>query len=309
VVPTLIYLDTMLWNRLLDQGVDSASLLAGLRKWNASLAVSGQTTYELARTFRGSAQRGQRLFQYLKLYVDAGIVGAHDNMELLHGEVTALNTGARGVVAYYSPDQYQAFREEVGKLADGIVDDRARTFIADRRQFSSASRAGQKTHLQSREDMRTKLTAVAENRLEAWLDEQILNEAGAAILAGHLLRIYEGLVPRVAIVNAIALLRHPASRIAKGVVRADLYFNWRCANRGSNPKDLVDDIYHVLNASYCDFYATAEEGQAEYAHLLLSQWTRVAVYDDKTPVENWLLSLVAVTNAQSPTSTVQPQGC
>jgi hypothetical protein len=37
----------------------------------------------------------------------------------------------------------------------------------------------------------------------------------------------------------------------------------------------MDDIYHVLNATYCDMYATAEAGQKEYASLLLSGWTRL----------------------------------
>jgi hypothetical protein len=104
--------------------------------------------------------------------------------------------------------------------------------------------------------------------------------------------MYEDIPENVAIPNAHALLRIPASRIAKGIVRADLYYNWRCANRGSNPKDLVDDLYHVLNATYCSVYASAEPGQAEYAALMLSQWTRVAIYDDQMPVDAWLLSLM-----------------
>ncbi len=103
--------------------------------------------------------------------------------------------------------------------------------------------------------------------------------------------MYAGLPQEPAILNAQALLHIPPCRIAKGIVRADLYFNWRCANRGSNPKDLADDLYHVLNSSYCAVYATAEPGQAEYASLILGQWTQVAIYDDHTPVDRWLLGL------------------
>jgi hypothetical protein len=104
--------------------------------------------------------------------------------------------------------------------------------------------------------------------------------------------MYEKLTKQTAIMSARALLQIPPSRVAKGIVRADLYFNWRCANRGSNPKDLVDDLYHILNSSYCSFYVTAEPKQAEYASLILSQWTRVAIYDDHTPIDGWLLGLV-----------------
>ena len=34
--------------------------------------------------------------------------------------------------------------------------------------------------------------------------------------------------------------------------------------------------------------ATAEANQGEYAHLLLSDNTRVAIYDRKTPIDEWL---------------------
>jgi len=48
--------------------------------------------------------------------------------------------------------------------------------------------------------------------------------------------------------------------------------------RESVPKDLIDDMYHVLNAVYCDVYATAERRQAEYASLILALNTTVAIY-------------------------------
>jgi hypothetical protein len=53
---------------------------------------------------------------------------------------------------------------------------------------------------------------------------------------------------------------------------------FRLAQISPNSKDLVDDMYQVLNASYCAVYATAEPGQAEYASLLLTDMTQVAIY-------------------------------
>jgi len=76
---------------------------------------------------------------------------------------------------------------------------------------------------------------------------------------------------------------------SRAIIRCDLYYNWRCANRGSVPRDLMDDIYHVLNAVYCDVYATAEARQIEYAPLLLSEKTQVVIYDRKTPIDEWLI--------------------
>src|SRR5262249_37137784 len=172
------------------------------------------------------------------------------------------------------------------------VDKRAEDFIAGRKRFSQSSRAEQKNHFDGKEHVRDLLKAVSDDQLEAWLDKEMLTDSGSAILASHLLRMYDGLSAETALRTSHDLLRIPASRIAKGVVRADLYFNWRCANRGSTPNDLTDDLYHVLNASYCGFYATAEPKQAEYASLLLSAWTSVAICDDSVSVDAWLLSLV-----------------
>jgi predicted nucleic acid-binding protein len=73
MVSKLIYLDTNLWNRLLDQNVNPNALLSRLEWHGSSLALSGQTVYELALTFQTSTERGKKLFRYLKVYVDAWI--------------------------------------------------------------------------------------------------------------------------------------------------------------------------------------------------------------------------------------------
>ena len=72
--------------------------------------------------------------------------------------------------------------------------------------------------------------------------------------------------------------------------RADLYYNWRCAHRGSNRPDLIDNMFHVLNATYCDVYVSKEKNQLEYVGLLLSRATRVEIYDG-SPVDTWLREL------------------
>lgn len=280
----------------MDQKVSPQRLLGDLASKDANIALSGQTIYELARTFLSSAPnasaRAQDLFRYLKNYVDTGIPCAHDNMRVLRGEVDAMHTGASGVVAFYGPTEYAGLRSEVEKLSQGIFDKLAEEFIAGREQFSQSTRSEQKTHFKGKEHIKDQIKAVSDDQLQAWLDKEMLTDSGSAILASHLLRMYDGLSAETALLAAHALLHIPAARIAKGIVRADLYFNWRCAKRGSTPSDLADDLYHVLNASYCAVYATAEPRQAEYASLLLSPWTKLAIYNDHMPVDEWLLGLV-----------------
>jgi hypothetical protein len=291
VIPKLIYLDTNLWNRLLDQNVDPSALLSTLERCDSSLALSGQNVYELALTFQTSTDRGKELFRYLKVYVDAGIVGAYDNLDLLKAEVTTLYERSDSVVAYYNPADYDALKAEVAKLAEGIVDQRAKSFLSKRMGFAKASREDPKTHLEQRPDLKARLLAVPESGLAAWLDEHVSGKVGTALLIGHLNNVYESPMMDAAISTAQGLLQHPASRTAKALVRADLYLHWRCARRGSNPRDLPNDVYHVLNAAYCDVYATADAGQKEYVALLLSQWTRPAIYDGSTSLADWLLTV------------------
>jgi len=289
----IIYLDTNLWNRLLEQNIDPTRLLEELKLNNANLAISGHTVYELAKTFRRSPDKAKKLFHYVRKYVDAGIIFARDNMEQLHGEVEALMKGASTVVAFYAPDgvEYNKLQEEVAKLSEGIVDEQALQFMTNRQQFAQGTRAAQKTHLDGKPETTDQLKSVPDAQFPAWLGNEVVSESGIGLLVGHLLRMYSDIPLGTAKQVAQPLLQIPPSRISKGLVRADLYYNWRCASRGSNPSDLLDDIYHVLNASYCDIYATAEVGQDNYASLLLDPWTKVAIYDSKTAVDEWLLAL------------------
>jgi len=294
--PKLIYLDTNLWNRLNDQNIDPDKLVSDLRDKNAMLVLSGQTVYEFSRTFFGSksdaVSRAQELFKYLRRYLAAGIVCAHDVMEQLKGEIAALNSGRGAVVVFYDPQQYAMVTEEVEKLANGVPDEKAEEFIRDRRRFSESTRSDQKNHFEVKQHMKTLLNATSKSELPVWLETKVAGNDGAAILASHILRMYDNVPPEAAINTAIALLGFAPPRVSKGIVRADLYYNWRCATRGSNSKDLVDDLYHVLNASYCDIYATAEPAQAGYAPLILTGPTLVAIYDGQLPIDQWLLDVM-----------------
>lgn len=272
----IIYLDTNIWNKLFEQNAGPDRLLNALNARNANLAISGQTVYELAKTFAKAPEKAIKLFQYLKPYVERGVIFARDNMEQLHGEVDALMNGSSGVAAFCAPNEreYGELKAEVDRLAQGIFDQQAQQFIANRQQFAATTRSDQKIHFDDKPETKARLQAVSSDQLPTWLDQEVVTNIGAAILTDHLRRIYSNVPTATASQVAQTLLHIPQSRIAKGIVRADLYYNWRCANRDSNPPDLVDDMYHVLNASYCSVYATAEARQDAYASLLLSRWTR-----------------------------------
>lgn len=160
------YLDTNMWNRLHEQRIDVQLFHPALQKRGAGLAVSGQTLCELARTFEKNPQKGIELFQYLKGYIDLGIIAAHDNMEQLHGEIRALNTGETDVIVFYGRTEYAEFQTEVDKLAQGIFDETAQTFIAGRRHFAKTSRADQVSHFTVRSELKDRLNSVGVRNLE-----------------------------------------------------------------------------------------------------------------------------------------------
>jgi len=126
--------------------------------------------------------------------------------------------------------------------------------------------------------------------LPDWLRKETSSYQGPKMLQAHLLR--QG-VTQLSTDTIAGLLSSQHGKCSRAVIHADLYSNWRCANRDSNRKDLVDDMLHVLQAIYCDIYATEEATQKEYAECLLTKETRVAIYDRQTPVDQWLLSLVS----------------
>ncbi len=281
--------------------------MKSLACYEANLAFSNQTTFELARTFLSTrphaTERGRKLFSHFKKFVDANTPCARDNMELLFAELEALRSRTASVDALLEESHYEALRREVDKLANGNFDERASSFIENRLKFSSNTRSNQASHLEVRTETKERLKGVPPDQLESWLQTEATKPVGLVILADHIARLFDS-APRIEVeILARALLTASSgNRMARGVVRADLYYNWRCANRNSNPSDLVDDMYHVLNSVYCDVYVTAEEKQQDYAGLLLTAHTKVAIYNWQMPVGQWLLDLAH--SVKSPQNTL-----
>jgi hypothetical protein len=192
---------------------------------------------------------------------------------------------------FLSPNADAVLKANVETLANGIFDPRAKAFVEERAMHAPKVRLGPVIQLRLRPDVKEQLRNVSNRDLGTWLNSEILTSRGVALLADHVRRQFPEALPQDARDWAAALLKSPNSRLSAALVRADLYYNWRCAHRGSNPKDLFDDMYHVLNAIYCDVYATKERRHGQYAELLLTTHTRVAIYDGHTPLNSWIVEL------------------
>lgn len=288
-----IYPDTNIWNALCKQSVDPMTLMKGLAAKDATLVLSLHAVYELARTFTGtkptSHAQGMALFQCLEKFIKAGIVCSKQIMDLVGDEAVAYLQHQSSINPLLDATGRAFTLTEASKLAAGVVEPRVTAFISNRTAFAADSRTDQKDHFVGNPAMKAKLTAIPESALPTWLSAETISTQGQLIISDHLSRITGTAFPQR---SALPLLSSAIANASKAVVRADLYSNWRCANRNSNPKDLLDDMLHVLQAVYSDIYVTEEAGQLDYAALLLPPSVKVAIYDKTTPIDQWLLALV-----------------
>ena len=295
-----IYPDTNIWNALCDQAVDPAPLRATLAAKEARLVLSYHTVYELLKTFRGSSAHAPLYAAELFANLGAHLAGdhiscVHEVLELLGREMAVVVRRIPALDPFVSKAGLMEMIAQVRRLASGDFSTQADTFVNERRSLSSAARSGQKEHTEPRPDVTERLRAISTDKLRAWLTDSTATATPTALsLLSEKIRHR---FPEATIDDsrsyARALLESQTLRAAKALVRADLYFNWRCAHRGSNPKDLYDDMYHVLGAIYCDAYATKEPAQTEYAYLLLTPATSVHIYADEVPIDRWLESLTS----------------
>jgi hypothetical protein len=285
-----IYPDTNIWNRLCLQAVDEQKLVQSLASRHSTLVLSAHAVYEMARTFSGTAgdARGIQLFSCIARFLDFGVPCWKEVMEFLKDECYAFENSLPEIDPLLSDDELDIVRTEVRKLAAGIVEGRVKEFIDRRTQFAADTRAEQREHFTTRPDLQETLRKVKEVDLQPWLARETMTSQGANVLCSHLTRML-GAGPTTE--YAAAVLRGPASHAARALVRADLYSNWRAANRGSNPPDLIDDVLHALQATYSDVYLTADVKHAKYASLVLTPNTQVALYDGATPIADWIETL------------------
>jgi hypothetical protein len=271
--------------------VNEAKLIESLASRNATLVLSAHAVYELARTFTGNSGPavGVQLFSSLKKFLDLGISCSIEVKQMVIRECYAHGNQLPEIIPLLDGDEYERVKVEVGKLANGIVEGEVKQYIEKRTEEAATSRAQQRDHFSERRELRQKLRSVQQSDLPTWLQSETMSPFGVEILYQELKhRLGDGPTRSY----AKAVLRSPAAHASRGLVRANLYSNWRAANRGSNPPDLLDDVLHVLQAIYCDIYATGEGKQVEYASLLLTPGSKVAIYHQSTPIDQWLVSRV-----------------
>jgi hypothetical protein len=292
----LIYPDTTTWNALCDQDVDAESLTVELAARQARLVLGTNAVYEIAKTFKGTrsgtAERGKQLFTYLSRYVQLTIPLLRQTDDLLREEVRHVTKQTQDLGLFYDGANYEKLMLEVSKLAQGIFDSRAAHFIPERQADAKKSREELYAHIDQRPHLKQKLAAILDAGIDNWIRQALKEHAARRMLSGHLAAVLAESSLKDLTRIAKRLLASPQYRVAHAMVRSDLYLNWRYCRRGSLGKDMPDDNYHIVNASYCEAFVTSDPELVAYAKHVLKQ-TGVFLYSRDVPVLTWLKNIAA----------------
>lgn len=247
----------------------------------------------MAKTFKGARpaaqQRGRELFSYLKQYVQLGIPLLRQTDDLLREEAKHVAKETKNVELFYGSTEYEKLVAEVDKLAKGVFDSRAAQFIPLREAEAKQSRADLFAHIEDRPHLKRKLSAIPPESVGRWIAMEVKGSA-RRILTGHLAHVISGQPLRDLTWLAKRLLASSRYRVSHSMVRSDLYLNWRYCQTGALGKDIPDDNYHAVNASYCDILVTCDPGLASYMSNVLTR-TRIEMYDGSLPLANWLVAI------------------
>ena len=290
----LIYLDTNIWDQLCDQNVDPKRFINALASKDYVLVISFHTVYEFARTLAGAdptvIARGRQLCAYAKQYLDLGISCTKDFWEYILAEISTCSASAAALDPRATPEQCAEIKKQLTRLASSDNMDDAKLFISQRSPFGAKTSQAQHVHMDIRPDLAAYLLKIPHAELADWMSTESRTIFGAnAFLYRFSKMIGTGLTQEF----VLALLGCPQGETVRASVRADLYSNWHEAHHSANRASLYDDILHVLQALYCDFYITEDKRQSAYAKLLLTPSTNFDIYRDRNiPIDQWILGLL-----------------
>jgi hypothetical protein len=291
-----VYLDTNLWNALFNQRVRVDVLLDSLEKRGIRLVLSDESLYELAKTFLSNEdagkQRATELFSYLQGFIARSIPIAKENMDTVVAEMQSLQWMVKEVFPFINASDYEIVRTMVGHLAIDQLRGEEVERINRRIALRDFDRRGVSDFFVANPSLERCYQTITAEQFPRWVAQEARTIRGTQYLASQIQQYFPDESASEIGEYAHYLQTATANRISMGMIRRNIYINWRCAHRGSVPKDLFADSTHIVNANYCDVYGTAEKGQAEYASHLLTLSTRVYIYDQKaTSIDEWLLSL------------------
>ncbi len=235
--------------------------------------------------------RGQELFRFMRSLLDSRVQVVKENWALLIEEALDVTMVRPMKSMFRGETEYLRTYDEIDKLCKGNSSEAIAAFVGSRRQASESSRQEIKKALKRTPASAEFLRSINRDALPRFLGTAATGGPGRALLAKHLLNEFPSNSPHEAQTVATLLLNSRKYRLSRSMVRADLYLNWRCAHRESLRADLPDDTFHVVSASYCDFFLTTERDQSEIATLALEGIT-AAHHDGVESALDWISTAI-----------------
>lgn len=240
-----VYLETNAISRAADESISGKQLRHILGARGFVPAIGFHTIYELARTFLsgGKVEVARALFQ---IVADLEPEYCEESYEILCQELNHY-FAQKPIRPFLDGDKLSDTNSEVVKLARGVFDERARSFIENReRRF------------------RVDHPQIAQNNIRAFAENPPQNrvrtfeEFTAYFTNGQpevVVQIFKGKLSLEQAAAVIASIeRYPAIRAA---VLANMYlFFVQMVQKVTPATDKVDDHRHVIDASYYDAFIT-----------------------------------------------------
>jgi hypothetical protein len=295
-----IYLDTDLWNTLFYQKVDPDELMQRLREEGAYLAFGSHNLYEIAKSFHRTKNqtktKGKELVAFLMKFFEGPILHPIESGELLKAEAN-VNKFMREPFAdeiFVKAQETNLFKAESQALLQEPLRPDIADFIENRKMKVADLRTNQMARLANRPTLLARLKAVASKHLKTFLQNESQSAQALRILDFHLHHVFPALPLGLVREVSNILLNSGIAPFTHSLIRTTLYMNWRAANYGGLASDVPDDMYHVLNATYRDIYATGEAAQSYAIDLLASKTTFRAYPQDKSvAIDDWLVGLIS----------------
>ncbi len=286
----LSYSDTSIWNCLYDQGVDPGLALSVLEARGVRPVLGYNVLYEVAKCFSSGESdkvlRGQNLCKYLKSFMDQRISLAMENWALLIQEAFDVVGTPIDRLRRYA-ENYSIAYGAIEKLSEGNFEERAASFISNRKATNRQSRKAMRDRLNAKSNTKAALLATDEDALPQFMDEHCVAASGWQALQSHLRSLFPDDPESELALAAWKLLHSTRYRVARSITRIDIYLCWRCVHRGSIRGDVPDDAFHVTAAAYCQDFLTTDRDQAEIATRAIDG-IRARIYTGDEPILQWL---------------------
>jgi len=265
------YVEPSVINRAADHGVDGPTLRAAIQANGFTPSTGLHTIYELARGYLpAKSSNPERMAALFTILRDAQPAFQPHLPALLGDELLKLRTGA-AVLPFLDQLDDTSASQEVARLAEGHFDRRARDFISGKEHQKAEERLAHGQYVEEAATIRQRNPAARSlktyNDVWRYFEEK-----------GQFPHIVRAIIDRdLSVTEASEMVARldsfPATRNA---IRANVYLMFIMITKHAKPgKDKLDDYRHMIEASYCAAFVTADNQQIGAAPFICPELTLI----------------------------------